>query len=208
MAYTYAGRYVEALIDLQGDALVSTEVRVYVAGTDDVAALFTSRTKAVAAVNPTLTGTDGNLSFYADPGAYEIAAIVAGVEQARKAAVVGLDPVEFTDHTATDLAGHGGLPDHAALHAPAGGDDLSGTYATKAYADAADAVLEADIAAVADLQRLPTADFTAAETRPDAAGRVLCVVDESNVPPTDTIASPHPGNPKPGDIVIVLPAGT
>jgi hypothetical protein len=78
---TYAGQYgPETLLDGAGRPL--RLVNVIVLGADGVtpAVLYTSRTKtATTPSNTVQTSSDGNLSFFADPGAYRLRWTVAGV---------------------------------------------------------------------------------------------------------------------------------
>src|SRR3712207_1957017 len=113
MAYTYAGHYVEALIDTEGDALASVPVKVYVAGTSTLATLYTSRPRATTASNPATTSSSGNLRVYLDPGAYELRVVLSGVEQDRKPMPVFANPAEVDAkvdaHAALTTGAHGGL---------------------------------------------------------------------------------------------------
>lgn len=98
MAYTYAGQWgSEAIIKAgsSGGASILPLTQVYVRNIDlSLADLWTDRTKTVAAANPALTDTDGNLTFYADPGPYLVSAVIGGVEQAGHRVQVPIDPAE------------------------------------------------------------------------------------------------------------------
>ena len=73
MAFTWAGHYGPFTFDnVAGSPLPSTPVSVYLVGTTTLASLYTSRTKATAAANPTATDSRGNVSFFADPGDYDL----------------------------------------------------------------------------------------------------------------------------------------
>ena len=93
MSYTYAGQYgAEQIIDTSGTPQPSTAVTVYETGTNTLATLYTDATKATAASNPVDTDADGNLTFFADPGQYDLG--VAGFGT-RATVAVTLDPSEL-----------------------------------------------------------------------------------------------------------------
>ena len=92
---TYAGLYSDSITTPLGHTAVSTAVSVYVHGTSTLAALYTDRTKATPASNPTTTDSSGNLTFYANPGLYDCAAPTGAFTIA-----VGIDPSDLpTDAT-------------------------------------------------------------------------------------------------------------
>ncbi|WP_239405346.1 hypothetical protein [Frankia sp. Cj3] len=73
MAFQYAGRYTEAALKTDGTLLKSGSVSVFLPGTSTLATLYTSRTKSATAANPVTTdATSGMLTFYADPGLYDL----------------------------------------------------------------------------------------------------------------------------------------
>lgn len=74
MAYKYAGLYGPApfLSATTGRPLAGAVFTVYNRDGVTLSSLYTSRTKAVAASNPTTTDIYGNGSFWADPGDYYI----------------------------------------------------------------------------------------------------------------------------------------
>jgi len=68
MPYLFAGQYgPAALLDTNGLPQPNLTVTVYLADGITKATLWTDRTKATTAANPTVTDTYGNLVFYADP---------------------------------------------------------------------------------------------------------------------------------------------
>ncbi len=71
-SYTFGGHWLDSLTNSAGVPLPLTAATVYLRGTTTPATLYTSRTKAVTVANPTATDTRGNLSFYADPGEYDV----------------------------------------------------------------------------------------------------------------------------------------
>ena len=73
MPYAKAGRYHE--VSFAGGALApGLAVTVRNPGTAAAASLWTSRDKTAAAANPVTVDASGNLSFYADPGYYDLLA--------------------------------------------------------------------------------------------------------------------------------------
>ena len=98
MAYTYAGRYgPEQVIDSRGIPQTNKTVYVYAVGTTTLATLYTDRTKGTTTSNPTTTSALGNLTFFADPGSYDIM-----VNGTRLTIAVPVDPAESE---ADDVAG-------------------------------------------------------------------------------------------------------
>lgn len=90
MSLTYAGTYgPEPILTKGGSPLPKLAVDVYEKGTTIAVVLYTNRTKTTVAANPTATDTDGNLTFYAVPGTYDIVG-----NAARKTVVVYADPTE------------------------------------------------------------------------------------------------------------------
>lgn len=91
MAYTYAGSYGPAqIINKAGIPLEDLEVSIFLHGTQTLADLYTDRTKATRAANPTATDALGNLSFFADPGEYDI----YGNGQVLSGIILPVDPAE------------------------------------------------------------------------------------------------------------------
>ena len=73
MPFTFAGHYGPFTFDnVAGSPVPSAPVSVYLVGTTTLASLYTSRSKATAAANPTATDSRGNVSFFADPGDYDV----------------------------------------------------------------------------------------------------------------------------------------
>jgi hypothetical protein len=70
---TFAGQYgPEALISVtSGAPLIGQSVTVNVAG-GGAATIYTSRTKGATATNPVVADSYGNLTFWADPGRYDL----------------------------------------------------------------------------------------------------------------------------------------
>lgn len=73
MSYEFAGVYgPQPITNAAGRPLTNLTVNVFLTGTRVLAPLWTDRTKAASAANPTSTDGVGNLSFFADPGEYDI----------------------------------------------------------------------------------------------------------------------------------------
>lgn len=73
VTFKYAGTYgPNAFTDSSGLPLANLAVTIYEHGTQTLAALWTDKTKVGSVANPTTTDTFGNLTFFADPGAYDI----------------------------------------------------------------------------------------------------------------------------------------
>lgn len=73
MPYQFAGFWgPEVFEDSQRRLLKNHNFSVYLPGTNTLANLYTDRTKASPAANPTTTDSFGNGSFFADPGIYEV----------------------------------------------------------------------------------------------------------------------------------------
>lgn len=90
---TYAGTYNPTqMSDANGKPLLNLPVSIYNHGTQTLATLYTDNTKAHTANNPTSTDANGNLQFFAAPGAYDISGdgLVVGP------VVLPLDPAEPT----------------------------------------------------------------------------------------------------------------
>lgn len=100
MSYPFAGQYGAAqVVNPSGVPLTSTSVNVYLHGGVTPAALYTDHTKATGATNPTTTDATGNLTFWADPGTYDLA--IAG--QANVPVVVTvIDPGDIPAVVAAD----------------------------------------------------------------------------------------------------------
>ena len=73
MSFTYAGQYgpIEAA-NVLGSPLKGVAFTIYNTGTTTKATLYTDRTKGTTAPNPGATDAEGNLTFYAAPGIYDI----------------------------------------------------------------------------------------------------------------------------------------
>lgn len=69
--WAFAGLYADDLSSQFGGSYVGA-VTVLIHGTITHAPLFTDRTKATPVANPTATDSVGNLTFYADPGLYDL----------------------------------------------------------------------------------------------------------------------------------------
>lgn len=90
MAYVYAGLWGSEVFESPQRILLRNHTfYVYLPGTNDLATLYTDRTKSSTAPNPVTTDSFGNGQFYADPGVYDIE--VNGV---RVAETVEPDPEE------------------------------------------------------------------------------------------------------------------
>ena len=82
MGYVYAGQYgPEALISAAGLPQAALTVTVYKADGVTLATLYTDRTKTTTAANPVSTDTNGNLTFFADPGRYVAKAVMGGINR-------------------------------------------------------------------------------------------------------------------------------
>ena len=72
MSWNYAGRWgADHITDSKGVPLPNTTVHVYLTGTTTPATLYTDRTKTTT-VGSVATDANGNLSFFADPGMYDV----------------------------------------------------------------------------------------------------------------------------------------
>jgi len=133
MTFVSAGRFgAEAIISSSGVPVTSTPVTVYLTGTTTVAALYTDQTEGTAAANPTSTDGLGNLTFYAQPGVYDLAFTVGGVATTQTVEVQpwwnDLSDVSTLVTQMSELVA-GNLPaywtDQACDGTPPGGDTLS-----------------------------------------------------------------------------------
>ena len=80
MSFPSAGRFgAEAIISSLGVPVTSTPVTVYPHGSGTPASLYTDQTMGTASTNPISTDGLGNLTFYAQPGLYDLAFTVGGV---------------------------------------------------------------------------------------------------------------------------------
>ena len=96
MSYTYAGQYGPQLMTALGLAaatktLISQSVHVYQVGTTTAVTLYTDRTKGTTDTNPVSADANGNLTFFADPGQYDIVFTPTGGTQQRLTVSVPLD---------------------------------------------------------------------------------------------------------------------
>lgn len=99
MASVYAGHYgPESVIDDRGNKRAGVSVTVRLLNSATLATLYSSRTRNSAS-NPTTTDENGNLSFYAEPGFYDL--VIDGV--VRGNVPVNPDPNETPPiHTGED----------------------------------------------------------------------------------------------------------
>lgn len=73
MTFEHAGLWGPDNLDNRfGRPLVDTEFEVRLPGTSTLADLWADRNRAVAVDNPATTGPTGNVSFFADPGYYDL----------------------------------------------------------------------------------------------------------------------------------------
>lgn len=100
MSFTFAGLYSDAVTYANGTPAAGVSAQVNLTGTVTAAALYTDRTKATGATNPVQTNASGNLSFYADPGLYDLVFSTGTVT-----INVPADAAEFTDAAAIDTDG-------------------------------------------------------------------------------------------------------
>lgn len=78
----------EAILDSNGDLVISTPVTVYISGTLTPAALYTDETKATPATNPVSTDALGGLQFFTSTiGLVDLAFTVGGVSTVRTVVV-------------------------------------------------------------------------------------------------------------------------
>lgn len=71
MAFTFAGQFgPEPVFDTLGRHLPQASVSVYQNGV--LATLYTDRTKTTTTPNPTVSGVDGTVTFWAAPGLYQV----------------------------------------------------------------------------------------------------------------------------------------
>lgn len=96
MAYAKAGQYgPEAILDpVTGDLLPGREVQVDAVGTSTPASLYTDADRTAPADNPVSIDSRGNLSFFAEPGRYDIKLITLGAPGSPLTVVVNPDPAE------------------------------------------------------------------------------------------------------------------
>ena len=148
MSFVYAGQWgPDSLTTPGGFPLDNFTVTINVHG-GGLATLYTDRTKATGAANPTTTDAKGNLVFYADPGDYDIVGNGATLQVS-----IGTDPSEPV--TATNAATQPPL-------------DNSTKIATTAYTDTAVAV-ETSRAETAEGTKATAAALTAETSRAEAA---------------------------------------
>jgi hypothetical protein len=101
VSYTKAGQYGPVEILKAGGTLhTSAPVRIQTTS-GALATLYTDDTKSTTAANPLNTDSLGNLTFYADPGAYDLIAVVGGVDQTALRIEVVPDGADMV-HTAGD----------------------------------------------------------------------------------------------------------
>lgn len=93
---TKAGRYGPEAALLGGEVILvpGRLVRVDLAGTATLATLYTDETKATQAANPVTIDSKGNITFFADPGDYDMKLITNGVIGEAVGARVFEDPSE------------------------------------------------------------------------------------------------------------------
>ncbi len=92
---TYAGRYgPETMLNGVIRLLPGRLVRIDEVGTATLATLYTDRTKSVSAPNPVTVDARGNLTFYADPGDYDMKLMSGAVVGSAVGARVFEDPDE------------------------------------------------------------------------------------------------------------------
>lgn len=91
MPFSLAGRYSEIFVNLGGVPRPGLAVSVYLPGTNNLATLYTDRTKSTQAGNPFATDSRGLGTFFADPGDYEL---LAAADSMRIPVTVPIDPTE------------------------------------------------------------------------------------------------------------------
>lgn len=130
MSYTYAGQYGgEQVINSAGEPVVSTLVTVYEHGTNTLATLYTDTSKATTTANPVSTDASGNLTFFADPGQYDL--LPSGYAN-RVEVLVPLNPPELANYVSATILRPSGGNDNATWRAAAANGGLivatPGTY--------------------------------------------------------------------------------
>lgn len=140
MAFSNTGFYSENVTNRQGYPQRNLGVSVYPRGSSVLATLYADRLKASSLANPTATDAKGNLSFYANPGDYDL--VFVG-DTALYPITIQPDPAEIDAETTTgpthDLVG----PAHVASGLTIGHI----LRATAANAFAFGALLDSDIPA-------------------------------------------------------------
>lgn len=102
MTYTYAGGYSETVITTGGALAKGITVNVYISGGTTPATLYTDHTKGSTASNPVTTdSTTAELSFFADPGLYDL--VGSGISLLRVS--VPPDPAEYVQASAVSAKG-------------------------------------------------------------------------------------------------------
>lgn len=95
-SWQFAGQFLDALLATPIALLPAQAVTVKKLDATN-ATLYTSRTKATTAANPATTDSSGNLSFFADPGQYNLS-VTIGSTTTTTLVTVPVDPSEDTVH--------------------------------------------------------------------------------------------------------------
>lgn len=103
---TYAGQYgPEPAFSPFGRALVNTPYTVTVPTTGAMATIYTDRTRATVGPNPTATDSEGNITFFAQPGQYVITlagtSVTVSVYADPAEPAVGITPIVYNTVSAT-----------------------------------------------------------------------------------------------------------
>lgn len=81
MAFDFAGMFgPEAILNGSVTLLPGVQVSVYLVGSSTPATLYSDRLKTSTMSNPVAIDSRGNLTFFADPGQYDIRLLTNGVE--------------------------------------------------------------------------------------------------------------------------------
>ncbi|HEY3924359.1 MAG TPA: hypothetical protein VGL75_07340 [Acidothermaceae bacterium] len=75
MTFQFAGLYTKGITYKSGPAAPGVAVTIKPHGSGSLATIYTDRTKATTTSNPVATDSNGNLSFFADPGQYDFTAL-------------------------------------------------------------------------------------------------------------------------------------
>lgn len=105
MSFTFAGHYVETVLDGSLVLLPGKTVSVKLVGTSTLATIYTDRAKSDTTSNPVTIDVKGNLSLYADPGEYDLRVITNGIEGSPVTVSVPIDPAEAAQADALSVTG-------------------------------------------------------------------------------------------------------
>lgn len=121
MTFQFAGLYTKGITYKSGPAAPGVAVTIKPHGSGSLATIYTDRTKATTTSNPVTTDSNGNLSFFADPGEYDFTALGGTFSDQ-----VPADPLEYQD-----AAGAAPLASPAFTGTPTGPTPAPGDSTTK-----------------------------------------------------------------------------